>query len=702
VLAWSFAAAAFAASSWLPVLAQAETERARTPAWAVDPADPGPDAPPVGRSLFDFVVSADEIPFPFERLVQLLEQRAGCKAPQRCVEQVLIPLGRSLQRTAAMPEFFKYPRIVAAVVAAPRATPLLKDRIYLGYQEQAAVIEVISYNETAGRFEFQIVRNYRAEAKPALIYARRAVCAACHQNLSPIFSRPLWEETNANAEVAAALERADARTHGVRVRRGVDAPGAIDASTDRANKFAVWQRLWQEGCGTDDMQSRGCRAAVFVAALQYRLSGHRAFDQHSAQWREAFVPAFARGWQERWPAGLAIPNPDVPNRNALLRERWPSGERLVHVSARHDALLPRAPLEVWTSAQEAGLRLVAGLAESISPGDARLVSDVLDRRAAGAKRRRYVAPCKFAWLREWLRFECVGAEGEASALRLSGRIGRSADAVGGGELYELQIGAAALEQLDVRVQSMGRRGATVRLAPDEAGGAPRLPDGSAIASVQLRWGDAEAAASGGPRFARGEARVTVREDFAPLRDAMAASAASDAFSAQPFNATVLVRSLLSGMGSARHGLCCGDPSLLPAVVVEAPGIALDEPPARRLAAFYALCATCHATSQPFPAPFLAGSNERVAASIRQCAPRIQARLAMWDVAPGAREKTPMPPTPYAQRADKPIGVAQLQRVVAEILRESPMTRAAFVHLPPEDYERLPPCVPGGEKHNANH
>ena len=83
------------------------------PAWAVDPAVPGPSMPPVGRSLFDFV-AADGVPFPFEALVRKVESDAGC-APGECIKPVLIPLGRSLQRTVAAPDFFAFPRVVIAV-----------------------------------------------------------------------------------------------------------------------------------------------------------------------------------------------------------------------------------------------------------------------------------------------------------------------------------------------------------------------------------------------------------------------------------------------------------------------------------------------------------------------------------------------------------------------------------------------------------
>ena len=49
------------------------------PAWAVDPAIPGPTLPSAGRSLFDFV-TAGGVPFPFEALVRKIEAAAGCDA----------------------------------------------------------------------------------------------------------------------------------------------------------------------------------------------------------------------------------------------------------------------------------------------------------------------------------------------------------------------------------------------------------------------------------------------------------------------------------------------------------------------------------------------------------------------------------------------------------------------------------------------
>jgi hypothetical protein len=104
--------------------ATATTTAASTPhpAWAVRASKPGSDRPPAGRSLFDFVATREQdgtrvydIPFPFEALLRRVNARAGCGNGRDCLRVVLIPLGRSLQRLAATPDFFAHPRIVAAV-----------------------------------------------------------------------------------------------------------------------------------------------------------------------------------------------------------------------------------------------------------------------------------------------------------------------------------------------------------------------------------------------------------------------------------------------------------------------------------------------------------------------------------------------------------------------------------------------------------
>ena len=342
------------AGRWGPGLLAALTSAASlgAPTWAVDPTEPGPDRGASGHSSFEQVLDG-EFPFPFETLLRRIEQRLGC-VPASCTSAVLIPFGRSLQRTVAAPDFLASPRVVVAVTGEGAGPAYAKDRLYLGYQPRSDLLEVISYNDDAGRFEFQLVRDYRAGARPQLVMAERALCLACHQNHAPIFARPLWQETNANPRLAAALLAAgldSGRVEGVPIARGVDLPNAIDEATDRANLYAVTLRLWREACDAN------CRAAAVLSAYEYGRSGGTRFDP---------VPGLARRFAERWPEGLAVPNPDLPNRDPLAEPTSPP----VHVPGAFEALQPRPALEVWRGGDEwLERRFVRGIAAFLAEAD---------------------------------------------------------------------------------------------------------------------------------------------------------------------------------------------------------------------------------------------------------------------------------------------------------------------------------------------
>ena len=559
------------------------------PTWAADPGVPGPSLPPVGRSLFDFVV-ADGVPFPFEALVRKVEAGAGC-APGACVKPVLIPLGRSLQRTAAAPDFFAFPRVVVAVTGEGAGPMFARDRLYLGYQEKANLIEVISYNEAAARFEFQVVRDYRAGGTPRVVYARRDVCTACHQNHAPIFSRPVWDETNANPRIASRLSAAQKRFYGFPVERGVDIPNAIDDATDRANGIGVTQRIWREACDA------GCRPLALTAALQYRLSGERGFEVPT------LAGALARGFAARWPGGLAIPNPDLPNRDPLAFVAGATGVAQSHVAAGLEPLAPRAPLEVWTAEDPLLVRrFVMGLAELIAETDVRELDASLAGRVPAPRRRSFSATCTMSGQ----RYDCSGEvtlKGSAATVDVI--------AFGGEPLthYTLENGA---------VTSEGRHA--------------RTASGDRLERVTVRR-------AGG----KGEATLIVAEDFAPIRTAIAASAWPDA----PFTRA----RMRAALGLGDRAACCEDSAGLgpPQGDIEA-----MPPLPPQAAEFQTHCAACHRTAERLPPNFLAGDAERVTASLAQCAPRIFVRLAMWQTPPAARDKVPMPP-PLASQGGRPVG-----------------------------------------------
>jgi len=332
------------------------------------------DLPPAGRSRFDELIGNAPVPYPFSRLLHTINRQmqtdAGGLPP---LKVTLIPLGRSLQRDAGAPDFFRFPRVIAAAdgTGKPGMLPL-KDRLFLGFHEKGEVVEVISYNDAAGRFEFQVVRDYTKGKTPQVFYARRGLCLACHQNAAPIFARPLWDETPANPAIAARLRETRRDFYGIKLS-GTDIAYFIDTATDRANLFSVWQTLWQQGCGAGEPGDR-CRMQAFAAAIDYARQGTLPAP--------SLLPTLERNWNTRWPRGLAIPNPDLPNRDPLAVLQDPA----------NDPLLLRSPLETWHAPDKTAFVVgLAGMldvhaAQQLKPADLTAPLDSLRARGAFSAR----------------------------------------------------------------------------------------------------------------------------------------------------------------------------------------------------------------------------------------------------------------------------------------------------------------------------
>ncbi len=683
------------------------------PAWVVDPAAPGDNLPALGRSLFDQLFATTGTdgrpavvpPFPFTALLARLDaELAGDPdSPLPPAKRVLIPLGRSLQRTAAAPDYFAYPRVVVAVDSEnrPNSKFFLKDRLYLGYQEKSAVLEVISYNEAAGRFEFQLVKNYLAGGQPQVFYANRNLCFACHQNGSPIFSRALWDETNANPQVAAQLAASGHDFYGIPPGRGVDLPYAIDLATRRANGFALTQRLWREGCGADDLPARRCRAGLFAAAVRHALADGQAWTPDAAF--KATVGARLRAEaSRRWPGGLAVGSSDLPNRNPLHGlKAWPTerGQRVAfsEVAARFDPLQPRPAQSVWQAGQpEATPALIGGLAEFISATDRRRLEATL-AGLPDTPSRQITLPCRItanAPASRW-SVQCSAPGGGAVHGTLSLKNGRPA----GGQLSRLTLADGTALSNIVLTPANPATPAESRFSLRHQGRQPHTADGNAVTQLRLRPGPDDPAS--------GQATLEVRDDMLAVDRKIAAilenPATASLFAAGPFPRQTLLAALVAGLGGKTAACCAAGPAL-PAPQMEALPAATalldNSPAARRLHAFYPYCATCHQSAETFPPNFLSGSADEVAAKLRQCAPRLYVRLAMADLAADQRAKTPMPPASmlpafatdvagWRSNATRHALLAQ----VGDWLREENGRPPDLAQLLAAGYEALRPCLP---------
>jgi len=714
--------------------------------WVVDPRQPGPNLPIVGRSLFDFLFTEDSaagpayrIPFPFAALRAELARHLRSAPPTPPFKQVLIPLGRSLQRTAAAPAFARYPRVVLAVDGEPVPEPgtagiFLKDRLYLGYMEKTGVLEVISYNEGAGRFEFQVVKDYREGGSPRVFYANRAVCTACHQNAAPLFSRPLWDETNANGRVAALLEQEGRDFYGIPVQIGIDVPNGIDDATDRANRIPAIQLLWQRACGADPdgREARRCRARTLRFALQYRLAGSLQFVRANDRDWNGLAERVAEHWRQQWPAGLLISNPDIPNRRPLP-EVSPAGaagatgvvidhlQQQLHVPSSLDPLQPRPPLETW-AAPGGAERLVTGIAGFLADVDVERLDEALYERAAAgaATHRRYEAPCTLTAKRRddgsvRISLTCPNKEPAGpTSLALRGRVYLRDGQVVRGTVDRLTLpDGTALIDLAVAGGSLADTTGGTVLALRLSRGAlhARGADGNAIEELRIAWHTHRAgtAMADLPPTTDAQAVLTVMEDFPAVAALLDASAdggdARDALSALPFRRAAVLEALQAGLGMTPLSTCCVDDSHLPpAAVDEHPDDRVLRQAAAQGAAeaeqgFYRYCSLCHQTNDRSPPNFLHGTSAQVRDNLAQCAERLYVRLAMWGQPPYDRSKTPMPPVPALEELglsaaywpDSP-ELDGLQHYVADLLRSQTGREPVLEELEARGYENLRPCL----------
>ena len=96
---------------------QTDQKQSSEPVWVVDPANPGPDMPPVGRSLFDYLVTAEnggqmryKVPFPFAALVRRIEEELGAGNQSSRLKGVLIPPEPLASETRGQAGIFQIPK----------------------------------------------------------------------------------------------------------------------------------------------------------------------------------------------------------------------------------------------------------------------------------------------------------------------------------------------------------------------------------------------------------------------------------------------------------------------------------------------------------------------------------------------------------------------------------------------------------------
>ncbi len=201
----------------------------------------------IAETAFDRLYPATQgalaLPYPFARLVEDIEARTGAS-----IQLGFVPLGRSLQRYAADPDYFTSPRIILAVIGNGKAGPPMRDRLFMGYQPAARTIEIIAFDEAEGRFHFRQVDDYGPQGRPVAAELSEDVCATCHQSRAPIFPAMPWDETNASPRVVAALP---ATVQGLGIHQDFDGLDQFSRSVMRANRLLVATQLRRALAGSD-------------------------------------------------------------------------------------------------------------------------------------------------------------------------------------------------------------------------------------------------------------------------------------------------------------------------------------------------------------------------------------------------------------------------------------------------------------------
>lgn len=239
-------------------------------------------------SDFDRIIrpGLGEIPPTFRAIVDKIAAATGSE-----YDPAFIPMGRSLSRRATD---FADPRIVVPFIFAgdksgPDHTEISRPNgIYLGFAKKAGTVEVISYNQQEGRFEFELIEGLGIPGQKPVVYRpERERCLGCHTVGTPIYSRMSWAETaNQNAElldktrkaIAAAQKKPD---NDALKYEGFTLPKVEDADLNRNTSPSEYVELaaeesairlkanwvWDEVCG----EKAACRADLLKYTLHKEL-----------------------------------------------------------------------------------------------------------------------------------------------------------------------------------------------------------------------------------------------------------------------------------------------------------------------------------------------------------------------------------------------------------------------------------------------
>gem|GEM_PF-4922257 len=305
------------------------------------------DLPPQGGSFFDAMQEKmglvyegrplPQEPHPFEVLLTRLSQHATLFAS-------VIPFGRSLQKMAAYPDSLKFPRVVVATGETNKGLNThVRGRLFIAYVEAAKKLEVISFNPTMGRFEFQIVDEFSPGGKARARYMPRTLCLRCHQAGGPIFPTGEWQETTAfNPELLKLAQAAIGRKEYFGVPLNRDDASSKHAAIAKPEHFedmvrfgsllVGYQKAWQTIC-SQSKEDISCRKKLVKWMLVTNLYDHITLEPDQ-ELLDAFVAVLGQGT-------IDVPSEKLLDHNPIVR-----GQLSYHMPAEIDPSRPREPMQL--------------------------------------------------------------------------------------------------------------------------------------------------------------------------------------------------------------------------------------------------------------------------------------------------------------------------------------------------------------------
>lgn len=253
--------------------------------------------------FYNHFIAKKVVPIPIREfknhLQTLISKSQNSYSPQ--LFHTMVPMGRSLQAPSTD---FAHPRILFAFSPSPDSAGSrqdyqdLVDRIFVSYSELQNKLEIISWNNFEGRFNFEEVRNYipgpgqeqefiRETQVVANGFTVRQMCMTCHQSGGPIYADKPWSESSSsfgshggekspivkkieaalNSNLYLGLEVDLKDSNGKRPLIG----GKIHAVVKSAHSSLLnARRVAGQGCG----QSHRCQQAFLKSVIQLAKDGY--------------------------------------------------------------------------------------------------------------------------------------------------------------------------------------------------------------------------------------------------------------------------------------------------------------------------------------------------------------------------------------------------------------------------------------------